>query len=159
MLLVPLAAQSQERAEVAVTRVTQQAVIEEISSSGSLISLRNAEVSVKTAGAVQTTAVDAGDRVRAEQLLLQLDDKLIQRELALAQAREQQAGVLADDARQQLDELIALAEEDNVAASEVRRARASFAGGHVSPSSPTIISSKRPLTASLRSAMSLPVSG
>ncbi len=127
LILAPLAVQSQERAKVAVTSVSRQAVIDQISTSGSLISLRNAQVSVKTAGAVQTTAVDAGDRVRADQLLLQLDDRLIKRELALAEAREEEAKVLADDAGQQLDELVALAEDDNVAASEVRRARASFA--------------------------------
>lgn len=126
-LSVSMPVQSQDQAKVAVTQVSRQAIIEQISASGSLVSLRNAEISVKTAGAVQQTTAEAGDTVSAGQLLLQLDDKLIQRELALAEARQQQAQVLADDAEQQLAELITLAEQDNVAASEVRRARASYA--------------------------------
>ncbi|MDX1704996.1 efflux RND transporter periplasmic adaptor subunit [Pseudidiomarina sp.] len=126
-LSASLPVQSQDQAKVAVTQVSRQAIIEQINASGSLVSLRNAEISVKTAGAVQHTTADAGDSVSAGQLLLQLDDKLVQRELALSEAREQQAEILADDAEQQLSELLTLAAQDNVAASEVRRARARYA--------------------------------
>ncbi|MEX1222597.1 MAG: efflux RND transporter periplasmic adaptor subunit [Idiomarina sp.] len=109
---------------VTVTQVKRTAIVEVISTSGTLVSLRNAQVSVRTAGLIESTAAEAGDRVTSQQPLLQLNNELIQSEVAVAEAEQQQAKAMANDAQQQFDELALLQDQQSVAVSEVRRARA-----------------------------------
>ncbi|RUO65292.1 RND family efflux transporter, MFP subunit [Pseudidiomarina planktonica] len=112
---------------VTVAEVKRTAIVEVIRTSGTLVSLRNAQVSVRTAGLIESTAAEAGDMVTDGQSLLRLDAELIQSEVAVAEAEQQQAEALATDAQQQFEELATLEQQQSVATSEVRRARAELA--------------------------------
>ena len=111
-------AQSPPPVEIAVAEQTH--IIEAVRLSGTLTAKRRARLSPEVAGRVAKLDVDAGDRVTAGQILLQLDDELA--ELALAQAkavRRESAAALAD-ARRRLGEAQDLAKDNSVADTEVR---------------------------------------
>lgn len=130
ILLTPAPVFAQD--PVTVTKVQQRAIIEVVRTSGTLVSLRNAEISVRTAGLIEATTVEAGDMVNEGETLLQLNAELIRSEVAVAEAEQQQAEAVANDARQQFEELDALQQQQSVAASEVRRARAELAAAQAS---------------------------
>jgi len=91
---------------------------------GSVISLNNASLSIRTAGLVDSLSVQVGDYVAQGDVLLRLNTELIEQQLKLAKAELSEAQAAQEDAQQQLTELETLAQQQNVAASEVRRARA-----------------------------------
>src|SRR5687767_3042987 len=69
-------AQNAERAEVVsvrAVRVVQENVVRSITASGTLGAKEEIALSFKIGGVVQAIAVDAGDVVRADQLLAALD--------------------------------------------------------------------------------------
>lgn len=118
---------AQSAAPVEVTRVERAAVYEIERVSGSVISEENANLSIRTAGLISHLAVDIGTQVRKGDVLLELDTDLIAQQLRVAEAEVAEAQSAQQDAEQQLTELDALQAQQNVAASEVRRARAQLA--------------------------------
>lgn len=111
---------------VRVATTEERTIIEPIAVSGSFVSTRNAQISVATAGLIDRIRVSIGDSVEQGDVLIELDAALIEKQLAAATAMVKQLEVSRADAQEQLTELESLIEDNNVAASEVRRARASF---------------------------------
>lgn len=75
-----------QAAPVTVTTVTRGAVQEILEASGSATAERRSSLSARTAGLVSAVKVDAGSRVKAGEVLLELDEALAK--LALERARE-----------------------------------------------------------------------
>ena len=115
------AAPAAERPRVELADVERGSQYQELPLNGTVVALRNAEVSVAVAGLVVARSVDAGDRVARGDVLLQLDDELARLSLRSAQAETLEAESRAREARRQLDEARSVGAGRNIAASEVRR--------------------------------------
>lgn len=111
---------AQELPLVQVAQADEAGIVEEVRLTGSLTSLRSARLSPEVAGRVERIAVDAGDRVEAGALLLELDDALARIELEQARAAEREAETAFEDARRRLGEAQRLAEHDSLAETQLR---------------------------------------
>ena len=106
--------------KVAVTRVEQRELIEEVPLTGTVSSPKISVLSSEVAGLVSSVHVDAGDQVSAGDLLLELDSELsaIDRDSARAAARGARAAW--EETKKRLEDAQALVAQKNIAASEVR---------------------------------------
>lgn len=85
---------------------------------GSVSAERSAQVSVDVDGLIARVAVDAGDRVEAGEVLLELDDTLARLALARARAVTAQGQAQADEAARLADEARRLAADGHLPATE-----------------------------------------
>jgi len=121
-------------APVEVARAERAPIVEEVRLTGTLTSPRTARLASEVAGRIARLHVDAGDRVEAGEVLLELDEQLARLELEQARAAEREAGADLADAERRLAEARALASSQSFAETEVRsraaaveRARAELA--------------------------------
>ena len=116
----PLTSSQGEGAPVAVASARAQDIVEVIQLNGSVSARRNAQLSVATAGLVNLLELDAGDRVAAGQVMLELDAELARQQYRAAQAAETQASRALADARRRLAEAEELAPKQSIAETVVR---------------------------------------
>jgi RND family efflux transporter MFP subunit len=124
ILLLPF--QSGLTAEQAPVRVAiaipEQAVItEELELTGSITAERRARLSPRVDGLVRQLKVDAGDRVKAGQVLIQLDDELAQHALQGADAQAAQAQARLAEAQRLVTEARRLVGEKHLPQTELER--------------------------------------
>lgn len=111
---------AQEPPPVVISEAERAEIVEELSLSGTLTSPRTARLSPEVEGRVAEIAVDAGQRVAADDVLLRLDDEIARLELTQVRAALRQAAAELDDARRRLREARDLAERASIADTEVR---------------------------------------
>ncbi|MAT92404.1 MAG: efflux transporter periplasmic adaptor subunit [Halioglobus sp.] len=129
LLSLPTIASANEAAvPVAVTDVRNAVVKEVVRLTGTVTSARAARLSPATSGLVTALHVDAGSRVQAGQLLLELDSELASWQAQSAQAGVQAAQVALEDARRRLREARALAPQQSIAETLVHDLAAEVAG-------------------------------
>jgi RND family efflux transporter MFP subunit len=117
---VELSAQGSRQVPVAVATAAEQTVRHSLKLSGTVTAERAAQLSVATSGLVTSLAVDAGDRVTAGDLLLELDDELARYQWQSAQADVKRARQALSDAQRRLDEARRLAPQQSIAETAVR---------------------------------------
>ncbi len=105
---------------VVVERVGERPILRELRLTGTVTAERRARLSVAISGLVADLTVEAGDRVDAGALLLQLDPELAQLRLAAAEAGASQARLRLQDARRRLDEARQLLPQRGIAETAVR---------------------------------------
>lgn len=103
-LLLMLPAVAQEPAPVRVTTPEPARFGERFSLTGSLTAERDADLSPRVDGLVAALRVDAGERVEAGQILLELDATLAGHALARARAASAEAAARVAEAQRLLDE-------------------------------------------------------
>lgn len=111
---------AQELPGVQLAEVIEEPVQAEADLNGSVISLRSASLSPSVAGLVASVSVDAGDRVAAGDVLVELDRELADLALAGARAETREARARLDEARRRLAEARSVGAGRNIAATEVR---------------------------------------
>lgn len=94
-------------------------VTRDLELSGTLRSLREAQLSMAAEALVSKIHVDVGSRVEKGQLLLELDSSLVAREHQRAEAEAKAAQISADEAQRRLAEAIRLRPENHIAQTEV----------------------------------------
>jgi len=105
---------------VTVEPVREQAIEQVVKLSGTVTSARSARLSTATDGLVTRLHVDAGSRVGAGDVLLELDPELAQWQWESAQASVEQARLALADARRRLEEARTLAPQRSIAETVVR---------------------------------------
>lgn len=118
----PAEAESLEvrRVPVTVVAASEQSVRRSIQLAGTVTAEKAARLSVATSGLVTRIAVDAGDRVTAGDLLLELDAELARYQWQSAEADVSRAQQALSDARRRLDEAKRLAPQQSIAETAVR---------------------------------------
>ena len=104
---------------VVVQTAEQQALIEEIPLTGSVVSPRSAQLSTEISGVVRQVAVEIGDDVKTGDALLRIDAELAELNLGLAQAETLQAKEELADVERRLDDARALARKQTVSKNEL----------------------------------------
>ncbi len=115
-------------APVVVTIAAEQDIHRVLDLTGTVTAMRSARLSVATSGLVAAMHVDTGSRVKAGDLLLELDAELAQLQLDSAQARVEQADTALRDAQRRLEEARRLVPQRSIAESVVRDIEAEVAG-------------------------------
>lgn len=105
---------------VVVTAVSARDVIEQVPLSGTLASHRVAELSPEISGQVEVVHVDVGDRVKAGDVLIELDPEIEQLHLEALQASVQQASVELVDSRRRLEDAQRLRKQRTLSENELR---------------------------------------
>ena len=118
LLLAFTALAQQEGPVVLVSVAEQSAWYEEVSLSGSVVSPRTAELSTEVSGLVDSVQVELGDRVRAGDVILRLNDELETLSLAAAQASTEKARHELEDAERRLAEARRLGQNQSVSVTE-----------------------------------------
>jgi RND family efflux transporter MFP subunit len=122
-------ADTDERAvPVAVETVQERAIDRVLDLTGTVTAMRSARLSAATSGLVAALQVDTGSRVKAGQLLLELDPELAQLQLDSAEAQVEQAETVLRDAQRRLAEARTLVPQRSIAESVVRDIEAEVAG-------------------------------
>ena len=116
-----------EPAVVDTARVDERRWQQTVPLYGTLTSPRDADVTPRIAGLVDTVAVDAGDRVAAGDTLIELDRALARLELDTLQASADEAAAQVDEARRLLREADRLAGRGAVSQSELEARRSQVA--------------------------------
>ncbi len=111
---LPASAQMQVRVEP----VILAPIIEELPLSGSVLSPRSSMLAPQESGLVQRMTVDAGDRVQAGDLLLELDAELTRLELQRLEAMHEEAQLMYQDAKRLADEGRRLIGDRNISKSQ-----------------------------------------
>ena len=111
---LPASAQMQVRVEP----VILAPIIEELPLSGSVLSPRSSMLAPQESGLVQRMTVDAGDRVQAGDLLLELDAELTRLELQRLEAMHEEAQLMFQDAKRLADEGRRLIGDKNISKSQ-----------------------------------------
>lgn len=119
LMLMALAAEAQNLPTVAVAMPETAALEDRLQLSGTLSAERSARLSPAVDGLVDVLRVDAGDEVKAGDLLLHLDSALARHALARSEAERMQAGVRVEEAARLLAEARRLAERQHVADTEL----------------------------------------
>ncbi len=117
---VPAAAQENAGAPVRTVLVQEQAITQRVQLTGTVTSLRDANLSAATSGLVTELVVDSGSKVSRGDVLLQLDAELARWQWQSAQADMKSAEVLAKDARRKWEEARELLPKRSIAQSTVR---------------------------------------
>jgi len=120
MFAAPLAFAQGRGVPVVVTTVRELPIQQQLQLSGTVTAERSARLSLATSGLVVTLAVDAGDRVAAGDVLLELDAELARLQWESAEAAAEQARRALDDARRRLEEARSLAPQQSIAETVVR---------------------------------------
>ena len=119
-MLVQHAAADDPGVPVEVAMAREQAVQRVVHLTGSVTSARSSRLSAATSGLVTVLQVDAGSRVAAGDLLLELDPELAQWQWESAQASVEQTRLALSDARRRLQEARTLAPQRSIAETVVR---------------------------------------
>jgi RND family efflux transporter MFP subunit len=114
------AALAQEFIKVEVVEIQERELMEEIPLTGTVSSPQISLLSTEVEGLISNLGVDAGDRVKAGDLLLQLDTELSEIDFASARASANGARANWENSKRRLSEAKTLIEQNNIAASEVR---------------------------------------
>jgi HlyD family secretion protein len=109
---------TRERVSVKIADVTYQDLVKPISTNGKVEPLDDFEAHAQAAGQVQDVSVGVGDKVKAGQLLIKMDDKFALANLAHAQSTLQAAELAANDIEQGGSQ-----DERNTSASDLTRAQ------------------------------------
>lgn len=110
---------AQELVEVEGTKVTQQAIKQQVPLSGTVVSSKMGWLSAQVEGLVISILVDKGEFVEQGQVLLQLDDELIRLAAASANAQVAVAEESLSDARRRLGDARKLTSQQSIAETEV----------------------------------------
>jgi membrane fusion protein (multidrug efflux system) len=116
LLLIP--GQALAQMQVRVEPVILAPIIEELPLSGSVLSPRSSMLAPQESGLVQRMTVDAGDRVEAGDLLLELDAELTRLELQRLEAMHDEAELMYQDAKRLADEGRRLIGDKNISKSQ-----------------------------------------
>jgi membrane fusion protein, multidrug efflux system len=119
-----MTARAADAPPVDVARVTERPIVNSVSLSGTVTSPQNASLSPSVGGLVAAMKVDAGDRVAAGDVLVELDDELASLELLRREAEREQARAALADARRRLDEAERVASASAIAETEIKSRRA-----------------------------------
>lgn len=109
---------------VVVQQVEQQPLIEEIPLTGSVVALRNAQLSTEVSGVVKKIDVEIGDAVNAGDELLQIDAELAELNLGLAQAETLKTKEELADAERRLADTQSLVKKKTVSENELNSLKA-----------------------------------
>lgn len=101
--------------DVEVVYAKQQSKSLELTLSGNVQALNDAQLATQESGIVQTIMVDAGDKVKKGQVLLSLDDSLAVIELTQAQAEASSARIKYQEDLRLHHEIVGLAKKEVVA--------------------------------------------
>ncbi len=115
-----VAADRDAGAPVRVTQALERDISEVVQVTGTVTSARDARLSVSVGGLVTALHVDAGSRVAAGDLLLDLDPELAELQWRSAEAGAEEARNALADARRRLDEARVLAPQRSIAETVVR---------------------------------------
>ncbi len=126
-LATVVAADNGKAAAVAVTNAQERDIQRVLNLIGTVTAARAARLSVATSGLVATIHVDAGSKVDAGELLLELDPELPQLQFDSAKAQVEQASTALKDARRRLKEAQRLVPQRSIAESVVRDIEAEVA--------------------------------
>lgn len=127
VLITPAYAAADKGVPVTVAAIKSQPIYRQVQLTGTVISQRSAKLSAAVSGLVQALHVDAGSRVQAGDLLLELDQELALLQWQGAQARAEQASNALADAKRRLTEARELAPLRSIAESAVRDLEAEVA--------------------------------
>ncbi|MCG6116703.1 MAG: efflux RND transporter periplasmic adaptor subunit [Aquimonas sp.] len=118
-------ARAQDAVSVAV--VERAPLAETLSLSGSLVAIRDARLSPRLQGLVQSLAVDVGDVVERGQPLLRLDDTLARLQLRSSEAELEAAAAAEAEARRRVEEAEPLVAQRSLPQTELAARRAELA--------------------------------
>ena len=118
---MPAAEGAGEKTTVAVVKVTRGAVAQEVSFDGELRPFEEIALPSRVPGYLQSITVDAGDRVKAGQLLATIDVPELKDDLNRSKAMNRKA---VQDVRKAEDEVSRLQEEVKRTEAEIKRAEA-----------------------------------
>lgn len=113
-------AHGQRLAPVEVTMAVKRNIVETLNLTGTLTSPNTARLAPDVQGRIVAIKVDAGDRVKAGDVLLLLDEELARLELQQAIAAEQEAATNLADAERRLQEVTDLVARRSFPESEAR---------------------------------------
>lgn len=102
---------AQEPAPVTVAQPEVRPAVERVELTGSFTARRAAQLSPRLSGLVETIDIDAGDAVAAGDVVVRLDDRLAELQLAQAEAAVAQARASFDEAVRLRDEALRLSED------------------------------------------------
>lgn len=119
---------AQDGVPVTVTEARQVSILRQVPLTGTVTSLRSAQLSAAISGQVQTLDVDIGSRVERDDVLLQMDPELASLQLDSARAQVDQAREAVTDARRRLGEARELIPQRSIAESVVRDLEAEVSG-------------------------------
>lgn len=119
VFLCSFAFAQQPPTRVAVHTLEEKALTSELQLSGTLRSLREAQLSVAVPGLVQDIYVDVGHRVEKGDVLLALDRAIAEGEHARAKAQVQAAGITHAEAQRVVNEVKQLRKQNYIGESEV----------------------------------------
>lgn len=122
-----LLAQDDKATPVGTIIAQEQDIQRVLNLTGTVTATQAARLSVATSGLVTTIHVDAGSKVQAGDLLLELDPELAQLQLDSAKAQVEQADTALKDARRRLEEAQRLIPQRSIAESVVRDIEAEVA--------------------------------
>lgn len=109
---------------VSVATATASVVSEELRLTGTLTAERRAGLSPRIDGLVARLRVDAGDRVKAGQVLLELDEELAEHAARRAAAGAEQAKAARDEAQRLFEEAQRLVQDKHLPRTELERREA-----------------------------------
>jgi RND family efflux transporter MFP subunit len=118
LAIVGAATAQQPAALVRIDSPQRSSVAESLTLTGSVTAERDAALSPRVSGLVQQVLVDAGDRVRAGQALIELDNRLATLALRRAEAALAEGRTLLDEARRLRDEAEQLAADGSIPRSQ-----------------------------------------
>ncbi len=116
-------AAAQQAAPVAVAEAEVRPAVDRIELTGSFTARRSAQLSPRVSGLVESIGVDAGDAVAAGDVIVRLDDRLAELQLAQAEAAVEQSRAAFDEAVRLRDEAERLVEDRFFPDTEVRARR------------------------------------
>lgn len=127
LFLLAAGASASEGVPVTVAEVEQQAIKRRIQLTGTVTSLRVAQLSPSTSGLVSELYADVGDRVEADEVLVRLDPELARHQWESARAEVAQAESEVADARRRLQEAERLGSRQGIAETQIRDLEAEVA--------------------------------
>lgn len=128
-LNAPVVLAQKDASPVVVRTLQATALTSELELSGTVRSLRDAQLSVAADALVSELQAEAGDRVKRGDVLLKLDDSLAQQEYQRAQALVTAAQTTQAEAERLLNEALMMKKQSHISESEVnaRQSTAKFA--------------------------------
>lgn len=112
-------AASDRRPLVVVSTAQSKSIIKQVPLTGTITSLRVAELSAEVSGQVETVSVEVGDRVEKGQGLLQLDREIAQFTLQSLQAETERARAELADAKRRYQDAKRLREQNSISLNEL----------------------------------------
>lgn len=109
---------SQTEVQVRVEPVVRAPIVERLPLSGSVLSPRSSSIALQESGLVESIAVDAGDLVAQDDVLLELDREIARLELERLLAAQQEARFGYEDAARLATEARRLVEDRNISRTE-----------------------------------------